>query len=206
MGCQCDHGNVLIVLNLCLRSSTFGLLVTLSVGISGCTSESLVTGDGGGKKAAPPDGSVTGIDADPAACGCQVDGYYSTLTISWDCYCAQYDCTQRASTISCSGIGSQWNYGCGFQALSAETVGGFERWVYTDAGQLIGVQLATDDGVFTCPTDPGLHGYVLRAGVFPIETCEAQTACPCPDGVVSCPTAPSPDGGTLPPPPAGAAI
>jgi hypothetical protein len=193
------------MLNLCLRSSTLGLLVSLALtGVSGCSNESLVAGDGG-SKTPPPDGSamVTGIGAaDPAACGCQVDGY--TLTISWDCFCAQHDCTQPTATISCTGIGGVWSYGCGFQEYSVPTFN--SRWVYTDAGQLIGVQLATDDGVLTCPTDPSLQGYVLRAGKFPLDSCEAQTACPCLDGGESCPTPAALDGGTRPPPSVDAAI
>jgi hypothetical protein len=193
------------MLNFCLRSSILGLLASLAwVGVSGCSDKSLVAGNGD-SKTPPPDGSaiVMGIGAaDPSACGCQVDGY--TLTISWDCFCAQHDCTQPAATISCTGIGGVWSYGCGFQEYSVSMYNALS--VYTDAGQLIGVQLATDDGLFTCPGDPSLQGYVLRAGKFPLDTCEAQTACPCLDGGVSCPTTPALDGGTRPPPPVDAAI
>ncbi len=189
------------MLKLCLRSSTVGLLATLALlGISACGSQSLVAGDGG-KKTPGPDGSATGIGAsDPAACGCQVDGY--TLTISWDCYCKQYDCTRTQLFVDqCSGSSTLWTYGCGFRELSAQTIGGPEAWVYTDAGQLIGAQLGTDTGDFTCPTDPSLHGYALRAGKFPLDTCEAQIPCPCVDGGASCPIPPLPDGGppSLPP-------
>jgi hypothetical protein len=180
---------------LCLRSSNLGLglLVTLAlVGVSACNNESLVAKDGGDKTAAP-DGSVTGIGAsDPAACGCQVEG--NTLTISMDCYCKQYDCTQSPWSLSCSDVG--YGIGCGIVEVSAQTVGGLERWAYNDERSLVGVQLATDDGVFTCPTDPSLQGYVLRAGGFPLEEggfwfdgCTSVTHCPCVDSKISsCPT------------------
>jgi len=187
------------MLSFCLRS--FALIVALaSLGLSGCGNESLA---GGGKKL--PDGSVAGIDADPAACGCQVDGY--TLTISWDCYCATHDCTRPPAATSCSEVAGTWAEGCGFQALSVETIGGLEEWVYTNAGQLIGVQLASDVGTFTCPTDARLQGYLLRAGKLALDTCEGQTPCPCLDGGVSCSTPPRRDSGTLAPPtPVDAAI
>jgi hypothetical protein len=154
------------MLNLCLRSSILGLLVTLAlVGVAGCSSKSLVAQDGGNKTPAP-DGSFTGGDAsDPAACGCQVDDQ-SVLTISWECYCKQYDCTRPLppSGADCSADDFIWMSGCGFRGLSILTVGGPEAWVYTDAGQLIGAQLGSDTGEFTCPTAPSLHGYALRAG------------------------------------------
>ncbi len=182
--------------NLCLRSPILGLLVTLGlVGVSACSSQSLVASDGG-KKDPGPDGSVTGIGAsDPAACGCQVDG--NTLTISMSCYCKQYDCTQSPSSLACSDV--SYGIGCGILEVSLPTVGGLEKWVYNDERSLIGVQLATDEGVFTCPTDPSLKGSVLQAGGFPlddggvsgglsIESCTSVTICPCVDGKIgSCP-------------------
>jgi hypothetical protein len=188
------------MLKLCLRSSPVGLLVSLAlVGVAGCNGKSLVVPDGGNKTPGP-DGSLTGIGAsDPAACGCEL-GTDSTLTISWDCYCKQYDCTvTQPFADHCSGATSTlWTQGCGFREISVLTIGGLEQWVYTDAGQLIGAQLGTDTGEYTCPTDPSLHGYVLRAGKFPLDTCEAQTPCPCMDGGASCPTPSVPDGGTPP--------
>jgi hypothetical protein len=194
------------MLKLCLRSASLGLFVTLAlIGGSGCSGESLVSPDGG-KQTSPPDGSVADVSpGDPAACGCHADGY--TLTISWDCYCKQYDCTViQPFADQCSGSSTLWTHGCGFYELSVQTVGGLERWVYTNAGQLIGAQLGTDDGIFTCPTDPSLQGFVLRAGQFPLQNCEAETPCPCVDGGASCRTPFSPDGGTPPLPPPGAAI
>ena len=170
-----------------------GLLAALAfVGVSACNSDSLVAKDGGGKPAGP-DGSVAGIDAsDPAACGCQVDG--NTLTISMACYCAQYDCTKSPFSQWCSDV--SYGIGCGIIEVALQSVGGPERWAYNDERTLIGVQLATDEGVFTCPTDPSLQGSVLRAGVFPLEEggvwfdgCASVTTCPCVDGTVSsCPT------------------
>ena len=180
------------MLKLRLRSSILGLLVALALlGVSACSNQSLVAGDGG-PKTAGPDGSVTGIGAsDPAACGCQVAG--DTLTISMACYCAHYDCTQSPWTLSCSDV--TYGVGCGILQVSLQTVGGLEEWVYNDERSLIGVQLANDEGVFTCPTDPSLQGYVLRAGGFPlddgglsIDSCTSVTICPCVDGKIgSCP-------------------
>ena len=194
------------MLKLCLRSSSVGLLVTLALAAgSGCSGQPLGSGDGG-KKTSTPDGSVADIGpGDPAACGCHVDGY--TLTISWECYCKQYDCASfRPPVVYCSTPEAHWEQGCGYRELSIQTVGGPEAWVYTEAGQLIGAQLATDDGIFSCPTDPGLQGFVVRAGKFPLETCEAQTPCPCVDGGASCRTPLPPDGGTPPLPAPDAAI
>ena len=180
------------MLKLRLRSSILGLLVGLAwLGVPACSNRSLVAGDGG-HKTAGPDGSVTGIGAsDPAACGCQVAG--DTLTISIACYCAQYDCTQSPWTLSCSDV--TYGLGCGILQVSLQTVGGLEEWVYNDERSLIGVQLANDEGVFTCPTDPSLQGYVLRAGAFPLDDgdlsvagCSSVTICPCVDGKIgSCP-------------------
>lgn len=179
------------MLNLCLRSSTVGLLVTLALVVgSSCNNESLVAKDGG-NKGPGPDGSVSGVDAiDAAACGCQVEG--GTLTISMACYCKQYDCTQSPFTLYCSNVSI--GIGCGIVEVSLQTIGGLEKWAYNDERTLIGVQLATDDGMFTCPTDPRLQGYVLRAGGFPLdggglpfESCASVTDCPCVDGKMACP-------------------
>ena len=187
------------MLKLCLRSSLLGLLVAWALlGVAGCSGKSLVAGDGGNKTAGP-DGSVTGIGAtDPAACGCQVAG--DTLTISMACYCKQYDCTQSPWTLFCTDV--SYEIGCGIMQVSLNTVGGPEKWVYNDERTLIGAQLATDAGVFTCPTDPSLQGSVLRAGGFPLDdgglslddgglslySCGSVTSCPCVDGkIVSCP-------------------
>jgi hypothetical protein len=186
------------MLKLRLRSSTVGLLVIwVLVAGSSCSNESLVARDGGNKMPGP-DGSVPDVGAsDPAACGCHVDG--TTLTISMACYCKQYDCTQSPWTLSCSDV--SYGIGCGILEVSLQTVGGPEKWVYNDERSLIGVQLATDDSVFTCPTDPSLQGFVLRAGGFPLdggglqfESCASVTDCPCVDGKIgSCPAV---DGGT----------
>jgi hypothetical protein len=134
----------------------------------GCASDSLkATRDGG------PPGTTTGTDgapdrppADAATCGCQVSGY--TLTISWDCYCKQYNCT-GAPQQTCPVMG-QWARGCNYQKFSVSTVGGPESWVYDGTGQMVGAQLGTDDGIFTCPTDPSLQGFRLQAG-YQLDDC-----------------------------------
>jgi hypothetical protein len=148
------------------------------VGAAGCSSESLQSKDAGRDR---------GLDADPAACGCAVVGY--TLTMSWDCYCQQYNCS--TTTIpSCWGSG-QWTKGCGLSEFSIETIGGPERWVFDSSGALVGAQQGTDAGSFSCPTDPSLQGYSVRAGQFP-DTCDSAVTCQC-----------SPDGGACEPTDAG---
>jgi hypothetical protein len=158
--------------------------------MSSCGSDSLASRDGG-HQSPGPDGA-TGVDAiDPAACGCQVEG--ATLTISMACYCKQYDCTQSPFTLDCSDV--SLGIGCGIVEVSLDTIGGLEKWAYNDEWTLIGAQLATEEGVFTCPTDPGLQGSVLRAGTFPLEdgsalpfeSCASVTDCPCVDGRMACP-------------------
>ena len=183
------------MLNLCLRSSTLGLLVTfVLVGVAGCKGDALASRDGGNKT------------TDPAACGCQVAG--NTLTISMSCYCAQYDCTQSPFSLYCSDV--SLGVGCGIVEVSAQTSGGLERWAYNDERTLIGAQLASDTADFTCPTDPSLHGSLLLAGGFPLEDaglqlpfapCASVTTCPCVDGKMSCPafdasTSTAPDAAT----------
>jgi hypothetical protein len=166
------------------------LLVTLALfGGSGCGSKSLVSGDGGNKTSGP-DGPLADLGAgDPAACGCQVEG--STLTISMECYCKQYDCTQSPFSLYCSDVSI--GVGCGILEVTQLAIGGPEKWVYNDERTLIGVQLTTDDSVFTCPTDPKLQGYMLRAGTFPLdggglpfESCASVADCPCVDGKMAC--------------------
>ena len=109
------------------------------------------------------------------------------------CYCKQYDCTQSPFTLDCSDV--SLGIGCGIVEVSLDTIGGLEKWAYNDEWTLIGAQLATEEGVFTCPTDPGLQGSVLRAGTFPLEdggglpfeSCASVTDCPCVDGKMACP-------------------
>jgi hypothetical protein len=136
----------------------------------GCASESLKpNGDGSVPiTMTGNDGGAPDRLADPAACGCQLNGY--TLTISWDCYCKQYKCTGMMQP-SCPLTG-QWERGCNYQKYSVFTIGGVESWVYDEAGQMVGAQLGTDDGIFSCPTDPSMQGFVLRAGYL-LEDCEA---------------------------------
>ncbi len=158
---------------------SIGLFITVGLpAIAGCSSESLARAEGGA-----PDRAV----GDPAACGCQLEGY--TLTISWSCFCASHDCAPQYN-VQCSP-GVQQIEGCGLVAYTVETIGGPEMWVYDGSGTLVGEQLGTDDGEFVCPTDPGLIGFQLRAGKFP-DTCDSATTCTC-----------NPDGGGCEPPDAG---
>jgi hypothetical protein len=139
--------------------------------IAGCASESLKPGIDGGPPGTPATdgGAPDRPPADPAACGCQASGY--TLTISWDCFCKQYNCAS-APPASCMPGNSQLAHGCGYEMFSVSTIGGIEKWVYDSSGQLVGEQLGTDDGIFTCPTDPSLQGFRLQAGYL-LDDCEA---------------------------------
>jgi hypothetical protein len=155
------------------------------LGPAGCSSESLQSGDGGRDH---------GIDADPAACGCRMDGY--TLVMSWDCYCQQYSCSSTTKPM-CWGY-AQWTNGCGLSEFSVETVGGPDRWVYDQSGNLVGAQQSTDEGSpYSCPTDPSLYSSSVRAGQFP-DTCDSAVTCQCtPDGGDACVT--PADGGVINP-------
>jgi hypothetical protein len=148
------------------------------VGAAGCSSEALQSGDGGRDR---------GIDADPAACGCRIEGY--TLVMSWDCYCQQYGCSST-TVPTCWGYGQVTN-GCGLTEFSILTIGGPERWVYDQTGTLVGAQIGTDAGYYSCPTDPSLQSSSVRAGQFP-DTCDSALTCQC-----------NPDGGSCDPTDAG---
>jgi hypothetical protein len=167
-----------------LRLGSIDLLVTLALGLAaaaGCTSEPLKSkgsADGSTTLVGDDGGAPDQVVHDPAACGCSVNGY--TLTISWDCFCKDHDCTQGLASQICPPYGQgQWERGCNYQKYSVFTIGGLEWWLYDGGGQLVGVHEATDDGFFTCPTDPTLQGFSLEAGqTFP-ATCESATTCQC---------------------------
>jgi hypothetical protein len=180
------------MLNFCLRllsshascsrassARSFGLLVTLLfAGLAGCHSDSLVP-----PLPASTDGAVDRTVFDAAACGCEVvDG---KLTISWDCYVATYG-GQQALVPYCNGTAGEWTIGCGLEVYAISTVGGPEAWVYDQNGSLVGILLGTDDGYFSCPSDPSLQGFALQAGVAP-NGCEAAYTCPCVDSILGCP-------------------
>ena len=152
------------MLKLCLRS--IGLFTTLVlVGALGC-SRSLESADGGIDRAI----------SDPAACGCSVSNY--ALTMSWDCFCKQYDCSATQPPSSCASSGGQWTKGCGLSEYSVQTPGGPYRSVYDANGSLVGREFGTDDGQFSCPTDPTMIGYRVRAGQFP-DSCAGAVTCQC---------------------------
>ena len=134
------------------------------VGGVGC-SKSLESGDGG-----LDHGSIS----DPAACGCQVSNY--SLIMSWDCFCKKYDCGGRQSVFCPPG--GQWTKGCGLSEYSVETIGGPSRTVYDANGNLVGEQFGSDDAQFSCPTDPTMIGYSVRAGQFP-DSCDGAVTCQC---------------------------
>jgi hypothetical protein len=122
-----------------------------------------------------------GTISDPAACGCQVVNY--SLTMSWDCFCKQYDCS-AGQPQSCASSG-QWTKGCGLSEYSVETPGGPYRSVYDRNGSLVGREFGTDDGQFTCPTDPTMFGYRVSAGQFP-DSCDSAVTCQCSSDGGSC--------------------
>jgi hypothetical protein len=164
------------MLSLCLRS--IGLFSTLIwVGAVGC-SKSLESADGG---------LDHGTVSDPAACGCQLNS--QLLSMSWDCFCKQYDCGGDQLPY-CSSRG-QWTKGCGLSEYSIETVGGPMRWVYDATDNLVGERLASDIPEFSCPTDPSMIGYSVQAGQFP-DSCDSAVTCQC-----------SADGGSCDPADAG---
>ena len=163
------------MLNLKTYLCSIGLFLTLGLlGVAGCSSESLRAGNDGGVDQA--------IVGDPAACGCQLDGY--TLTISWSCFCAKHDCAPQYN-VPCTGS-AQLTTGCGLRQITVQTIGGPERWVYDQSGTLVGEQLGTDDSEFLCPTDPSMIGFVLRAGQFP-DSCDSAltTACTADAGTIN---------------------
>ena len=98
------------------------------------------------------------------------------MTISWSCFCAKYDCSSQPK-VQCSGS-DQITSGCGLQEFTVDTLGGPESWVYDSSGSLVGEQLGTDDSEFVCPTDPGMIGFVLRAGQF-ADTCDSAITTGC---------------------------
>ena len=152
--------------------------------LAGCSSESLKSGDGGLDHAA---------GGDPAACGCQLAA--DALTISWACYCQQYDCAnQPERSCGSSGYG-QWTRGCGLDEYSFMTVGGPERHVYDQSGQLVGAQTSSDTTPFSCPTDSNLVSSSLRAGQF-ADTCDGAVTCVCDGDAGSCGT---PEAGVINP-------
>jgi hypothetical protein len=158
------------MLKLCLRAiglfSTLTLTLTLmSVGAAGC-SKSLESADAGVDH---------GVVADPAACGCEIVGY--NLTMSWDCFCKQYNCAVQQPVPSCTGRGG-WTRGCGLAEFSIGTVSGPTRMVFDASGTLVGEEFGTDDGQFSCPTDPSMIAYSVRAGQFP-DTCGDAGTCQC---------------------------
>ena len=167
------------MLKLCLRS--IGLLSTLVlVGAAGCS-----------KSLESADGSVDhGTISDPAACGCQVVDY--GLIMSWDCYCKHHDCGGR-QPVFCPP-GGQWTKGCGLSEYSVQTIGGPSRTVYDANGNLVGAQYGSDDATFSCPTDPTMSGFFVRAGQF-ADTCDDAVTCQC-----------STDGGSCDPTDAGLSL
>ena len=169
---------------------------------------SLLLAAGCGGSAAPPDAAGGGTDggdaatdapadvpADPAACGCQVDGT-GTLTLSWSCYCAQSlaECGVPLGVPANCGTYARTDYpACGLTTL-VNSVGASADLpsVYDATGTLVGRESASDLTLFLCPSDPSLGGYFERAGRFPDLSCHAVACGGCYAGPFPCP---EPDGG-----------
>src|SRR6185312_9927826 len=129
----------------------------------------------------------------PDSCDSQLAA--DALTISWACYCQQYDCaSQPERSCGSSGYG-QWTRGCGLDEYSFMTVGGPERHVYDQSGQLVGAQTSSDTTPFSCPTDSNLVSSSLRAGQF-ADTCDGAVTCVCDGDAGSCGT---PEAGVINP-------
>jgi hypothetical protein len=164
------------MLKLCLRS--IGLFSTLMlIGAVGC-SRSLESADSGVDH---------GTISDPAACGCQIVDY--GLVMSWDCFSKNND--RGVVPLSSCSPGGQWTKGCGLSEYSIETIGGPMRWVFDANAKLVGEQYGSDDATFSCPTDPTMSGFFVRAGLF-ADSCDSAVTCQC-----------SADGGSCDPTDAG---
>jgi len=160
----------------CLRSLRT-LAVLALVADLGCSSGTLGSGGTGGGSGTGGAGGAATI-ADPAACGCHLDGPPPTavLTISWDCFCKTYGCTQPMPQ-SCGAWGG-WVRGCGLSEYEVSTgyLGG--RQAYDQAGQLVGAQYSTDTDTYVCPTDPSMRSYAVQAGTL-LDNCSSTTMCKC---------------------------
>lgn len=157
--------------------------VALAVVLAGCGGRALEPG---------PDGGSDG-PADAAACGCGLEadaGLSPTLTMSWDCYCATFGCERGPGSAVCAA--GHFFSACGLEFFTIETAGGPETWVFDASGALVGAELGSDSSEYSCPSDPSVRSYRLRAGRFPDPSC-AMVECPCADGGAACGLA---DGGT----------
>lgn len=135
-----------------------------------------------------------------AACDCHVDEIdgYTTLVMSWACYCssAYGDGCARDMASQCE----RWSYlhrfdypACQLSLLSPGPTNGWNEDFYDLDGKLVGARAVSDTGDFKCPSDPSVAASIMRAGRTPEASCE-QVACN------ACTTDPFPcamaDGGT----------
>jgi hypothetical protein len=115
------------------------------------------------------------------ACQKAADG---ALVLSWGCYCAVADCSDRLANTDGLGCGTRTDYpGCGLVTLTNETPGGpWIRVFDSGSGVLVGVQSGSDTSDYVCPVDATVSSFTRRAGRFPDPSC---TAVACAPGVCS---------------------
>jgi hypothetical protein len=143
---------------------------------------------------ASPD--VAGVEAAPdlppdaAACGCHVDDS-DTLLLSWACYCqlpfvgcdvplaVAADCPSRMRTDYAD---------CGLTVVTENSgASAGLPTVYDDSGTLVGRASRLETGVYQCPSDPGVWGSTISAGVFPGSACQGVSCGGCYAGPFPCP-------------------
>jgi hypothetical protein len=139
-------------------------LFALAVFVLGCGSSSL---------------NQQGPDGGKGACDCRVENL--TLTMSWACFCAKFDCTDRQP--ACAPDRSIYP-GCGLTTDSRNAIAPLIS-VWDESGTLVGRQYASDTSDYQCPSDPTLQGLIVRAGRFPDPAC-AEVPCACTDGGMTC--------------------
>lgn len=126
-------------------------------------------------------GDDAGHDAGVDPSCCRISG--ATMEMSWECYCAQFNCDVRPT--SACGAGRTTTFGCGLRTDSFfDDVVSIDA--FDDAGVLVGHRFAGAIDSYACPGAPEKRAFSVRAGVFADDACN-QTSCECIDGGVVCP-------------------
>jgi hypothetical protein len=179
------------------RGLAFGLLCACL----GCGGPRLVSLDGaldsGDADAPSTDGDAgdapgdlsSEVSGDPALCGCNVDSE-GTLSLDWDCYCAQpfAACDAALALPASCGAQTRKDYpSCGLTVVIAFTAAGVEApSVYDASGKLVGRVAHSDLSGYLCPSDPSVVSATERAGQFPDASCQAVTCGSCYAGPFPC--------------------
>lgn len=133
----------------------------------------------GALRSADDAGADGGVDA---SCCRIADG---VMDLSWDCYCARFDCT-RQPAAECAPD-TVTTLGCGLRTDGQYTAFGGHTYVFGDAGVLVGADMWTDTALFACVAGSRESAYRVRAGVFMEPDAGCATTCDCVDGGVACP-------------------